>query len=353
MRLNAEKLNLLNLLKDTIPLLCKNSLQFSKGFVIDALIGITTDDASTFLLKLEETVGDVSDDNTGAVDDSEGDSAHRMRCRSSRKRPLDGGTCNKPSKQNRLDDDGSEISIDNYDENDDTDFGNESGDDDGAINDDAADANDNVDNASNDNSIGCNLVNGEAINNKKSCDNVGNENKKSDNPIDENTNDDNDDDEAMNDSNDVDRSTNDNGCVNSNEGRQHGRQSDCSEESAGIDCCKTDDDYDDRTNDERDEQLSDDTDVIVKSERFDQVDDAASDNTIHDNTVTDVSGLDDGAHDGALTRSQSSATNDPNVSGSQQVRRLLLLTTAGLVEAPVTRQACRVFVVAAASPLVT
>ena len=102
MKLQAHQLRLQNLLKDTIPMLCKNALIFNKGFVVDALIGVTTDDSSTFLLKLEETVGEVGgDDTTTEHDGSNGGGVGRDKSRSSRKRPHQPDTRSTQSKRRR------------------------------------------------------------------------------------------------------------------------------------------------------------------------------------------------------------------------------------------------------------
>ena len=55
-KLREDQARLQGLLKETITLLCKNGLQFSKGFNIEALIGITTDDQDVFLVNIKETV---------------------------------------------------------------------------------------------------------------------------------------------------------------------------------------------------------------------------------------------------------------------------------------------------------
>ena len=118
MKLREDQARLQGLLKETITLLCKNGLQFKNGFVIDALIGITADDGAPFLVKLEETVGEVgggADDEKGDGDDGDG------RSRASRKRPPDGGTHSTPSKRHRSDDDDSDNDFYN---DDDTDYGN-------------------------------------------------------------------------------------------------------------------------------------------------------------------------------------------------------------------------------------
>ena len=87
MKLKEDQATLQALLRETIVLLCKNGLQFNKGLSIDALIGITTDDESTFLLKLEETIGDVDTDDTVESEDGDGQSLRGMSKRRSRKRP--------------------------------------------------------------------------------------------------------------------------------------------------------------------------------------------------------------------------------------------------------------------------
>ena len=123
MKLREGQSRLQDLLKETITLLCKNGLHFTNGFIIDALIGITTDDSETFLLKLEETVGDVGDkQNTESENvDSDGKS------RASRKRPSNKKTRHTPKKRQRAgsDDDGSDDDFrDDYDDHDDYGYDN-------------------------------------------------------------------------------------------------------------------------------------------------------------------------------------------------------------------------------------
>ena len=89
MKLSTEQVKLENLLRETITVLCKNRLCFNNGFIIDALIGITTDDSETFLLKLEETVGDVGGEaiaEDGTHDRSDDNRDRTPRTRASRKR---------------------------------------------------------------------------------------------------------------------------------------------------------------------------------------------------------------------------------------------------------------------------
>ena len=97
-------------LKETITVLCKNSLQFKKGLCIDALIGITTDDASTFLVKLEETVNHVTHvtEHNYARGEITSDCVEFGLDRSTllRKRPPGGDTCSTPVKRRRSSDDG-------------------------------------------------------------------------------------------------------------------------------------------------------------------------------------------------------------------------------------------------------
>ena len=112
MKLREDQVRLHGLLKETITLLCKNGLQFSKGFVIDALIGITTDDSSTFLVKLEETVGDVGGDDDTDTEKGASDGNSGQRSRSLRKRPSDGTTQDTPRKRQRSDDDESDNASD-------------------------------------------------------------------------------------------------------------------------------------------------------------------------------------------------------------------------------------------------
>ena len=102
MKLRAEQVRLQGLLKETITLLCKNGLQFKNGFVLDALIGITIDDKETFLVKLEETVSDVGDDEgTDGNEEGDVDDSRRRSSRASRKRRLDGKVQTSETKRQR------------------------------------------------------------------------------------------------------------------------------------------------------------------------------------------------------------------------------------------------------------
>ena len=69
MKLKQEQTRLQGLLKETITLLCKNGLPFTDGFMIDALIAITSDESETFLIKLEEKVSqsDISRDEGDTI----------------------------------------------------------------------------------------------------------------------------------------------------------------------------------------------------------------------------------------------------------------------------------------------
>ena len=216
MRLREEETKLQQLLKDTITLLCKNGLQFSKGLSIDALIGITTDDASTFLVKQEETVShDAGDDNTES-ENRDGD-VGRGRSTSSRKRPPGKATSSSSSKRHRSDDDNT---------------------DDGTHSDNDANAG-NYDDS-------------------------------------------------------IDDTDKDNKCVDA------------------LLMKHTQDEQNDRNL------------LCVKQERCD--DDgpfALVEQSLADDTLLEVSSFDGGSRDGLSTSNQSSATIDPNASGSQQVRKLM------------------------------
>ena len=227
MKLREDQIKLQTLLKETITLLCKNSLKSSKGFVIDALIGITTDDASTFLLKLEETVGDVDDDNAESKN-GDRDEADRGGSRSSRKRPPDGDTPRTDSKRHRSDDD--------------------------------------------------------------DCDNASDDDYKDNNDQDRNRDvDANNEESTYYDENDVDDNY-DNDTKNENEA------------DGDLMCVKQEQCDDDGQFGETDQSQAEDT--------------AAAGDTTPDDTAPDGSGFDDGSS----TCNQSSSTNDPNASGSQQVR---------------------------------
>ena len=97
MKLREDQLKLQSLLKETITVLCKNGVQFSQGFVIDALIGITTDNQSTFLIKLEETIGNTSAGSEQALCDNEAGGRPNV----ASKRPPDGSTDCTPRKRSR------------------------------------------------------------------------------------------------------------------------------------------------------------------------------------------------------------------------------------------------------------
>ena len=107
MKLREDQERLQGLLKETITLLCKNGLHFKKNFQVKALIGITTDDDSLFMVDINETVGEATDGIDG--DDSQLDSSVRSggdgRSRGSRKRPPDNATPGSASKRNRTEDD--------------------------------------------------------------------------------------------------------------------------------------------------------------------------------------------------------------------------------------------------------
>ena len=95
MKLREGQSRLQGLLKETITLLCKNGLHFTNGFIIDALIGITTDDSETFLLKLEETVGDVGGEQNNESEQGDTD----RKSKASQKRTSVGNTRNTTTKR--------------------------------------------------------------------------------------------------------------------------------------------------------------------------------------------------------------------------------------------------------------
>ena len=106
MKMRQEQLKLQILLKETITLLCKNGLEFNNGFVVNALIGITTDDSETFLVKLEEKVGDVTGDGD-VVDRASNRTAdgRGRRSRALRKRRTGRNDDVTPTKRQRADSD--------------------------------------------------------------------------------------------------------------------------------------------------------------------------------------------------------------------------------------------------------
>ena len=86
MKLRDEQVRLWGLLRETITLLCKNGLRYENKFVIDALIGITTDDCETFLVKLEEEISAADDnDETIAVTESKNTNSN-IKLRTTQKR---------------------------------------------------------------------------------------------------------------------------------------------------------------------------------------------------------------------------------------------------------------------------
>ena len=129
MKLRQDQVKLQGLLKETITVLCKNGVEFRDGFAIDALIGITTDNQSTFLIKLEETVGSVRGNHNAKKTKSDGNANRKRRCVSSLKRPSDGDTRSTRSKRRRSadDDDSGNVAGDD-DTNDAANDDNEAGD---------------------------------------------------------------------------------------------------------------------------------------------------------------------------------------------------------------------------------
>ena len=101
-KLREEQTRLQGLLKETITLLCKNGLSFDNGFSIDALIGITTDDRETFIVKLEETVDCLNFDDDQADDEKAYDDADDKPS-VSRKRSAGRDATSTPLKRHRSD----------------------------------------------------------------------------------------------------------------------------------------------------------------------------------------------------------------------------------------------------------
>ena len=99
MKLEEYQSRLQDLVKETVTLLCQNALPVKvKRFSVDALICVTMDNASAFVLKVEETIGRVGADDAVEGERGDGDS-------SSRKWPPDGAARRKQSKRHRSDDD--------------------------------------------------------------------------------------------------------------------------------------------------------------------------------------------------------------------------------------------------------
>ena len=290
MKLSEDQRKLQTLLKETITLVCKSRLQSSKGFVIDALIGITTDDASTFLLKLEETVGDVDVEDNAESEKSDHDEAGRGGSRSSRKRPPDGDTRRTDSKRHRSDDDDFDnASDDDYKDNDDQDCCQ-----DAVTNKDTQLTDYDVKNV--DSNYGNDME--KEIENEADSDLMCAKPEQSDQVVNEG------DDNLM--------------CVKQ-------EQSDKVENEGDSDliCVKqeqSDDDHKEKfilVDQFTLADLSQDGDATSPSDTA--PDDTAADDTTPDDTAPDGSSFDDETQDDSSTPSQSSATNDPNASGSQQV----------------------------------
>ena len=118
MKLREEQTRLQGLLKETITMLCKNGLHFKNGFIIDALIGITTDDSETFLLNLEETVGNVGSDIKAEVSyDADGtdDGGFRASRKRNRVRVTDGTPTKRLRADSNDDDSDHDYQDDDYD----------------------------------------------------------------------------------------------------------------------------------------------------------------------------------------------------------------------------------------------
>ena len=72
MVLHAEQERVRLLLKEAIPLLCKNGLTYNKEFCIEALVGITLDQNDVFLVSIKETVAGDIEVNTEQVESNAG-----------------------------------------------------------------------------------------------------------------------------------------------------------------------------------------------------------------------------------------------------------------------------------------
>ena len=131
MKLRQEQLKLQILLKETITLLCKNGLEFNNGFVVNALIGITTDDSETFLVKLEEKVGDVTGDGdtddmiSNRSADGRGRRSRALRKAALRKRRTGRNDDVTPTKRQRADSDDDDSRDEEYESNYEEDSGND------------------------------------------------------------------------------------------------------------------------------------------------------------------------------------------------------------------------------------
>ena len=350
--------------------MCKSRLQFTKGFVIDALIGITTDNASTFLLNFEETVGDVNTEANDHCDDVD-KFVRRGRSRSVRKRPEIVCTRVTRSQRRRLDHDDPQnvySKSDNNDNghgfNDNKDYGYDANvnscvwddtNDNNAFGDDANDNSGFGDDA-NDNSGFCDDANDnngfgdDANDNSGFCDDANDNSGFCDDTNDNNgfcddANDNNGSYDDFNDNSGFCDDANDNN--DDGDGAYHSSGNYYGEE-CGINNVKSDQDcqedvlnavVDDNAISSVDEKVKQDHIILacVKLENLDdsgqfaladqsQPDDTAPDDTAPDDTTPDDTAPDDtapdvsGFDDGSSTWNQSSATNDTNTSGSQQVR---------------------------------
>ena len=139
MKLKPEQQRLKDLLTDTITLLCKNGLQFSKEFSVDALIGITLDNNEVFLVRIDESVksGNAGDGDNATADefvDTDTEAAAAVTPNKSRKRKSRdrGGGGGSDAKQLRSTDDDFDNGYDDTNDisvkqEDDTSFKHESG----------------------------------------------------------------------------------------------------------------------------------------------------------------------------------------------------------------------------------
>ena len=79
-------------------MLCKNGLKFKRGFVVNALIGITIDERETFLVKIEDMLNDAEHDRCDS--DHEGND---LRSGVSQKRSLRKKCSSEPMKRQHVD----------------------------------------------------------------------------------------------------------------------------------------------------------------------------------------------------------------------------------------------------------
>ena len=89
-RMRPDQERVRSLLTDTVTLLCKNGLQFTKELKVQGLLGITTDDNDVFVVHINETFGEVltSASHSDAKEPVESKARNDLQHSIVRKRPL-------------------------------------------------------------------------------------------------------------------------------------------------------------------------------------------------------------------------------------------------------------------------